>query len=409
MGATIADVTEDTSSNGGADVFVATYHDTADRHLARAHIALRRRLRNGTGLWEAEIGGEILSAPGGPATLPEELARRLTAPLRNRKLEEIVRLRTGTEDVALLEGQHVLRSYENLDSALRDTVTPAREQRTPRRAPAIEHVRAYLKAQLAEIERADPLIRSGDDPRAVHDFRVAVRRTRSVLKSTRALFDEDWLEALRDELRWIAGELAAARDLDVLLACLGKEAGPDEAPVVKLLETERRRAWKRARTALSGDRYLKLLDRIAAAVEAPPVRQADLSLEAVAGREFKKLRRAARKLGPKASAEEVHRARILAKRARYAAELAAPVAGKRARRFVKAAKQFQDVVGAHQDAVVAADRIHGVIERTKSVESAFAAGRLVERTTTRQRKARRELPRAWKRLERGGRKAWGSS
>jgi len=402
-------VAEDTSSNGGADVFVATYHDTADRHLARAHIALRRRLRNGTGLWEAEIGGDVLSAPGGPATLPEELARRLTAPLRNRKLEEIVRLRTGTEDVALLEGQHVLRSYENLDTALRDTVTPARERRTPRRAPAIEHVRAYLKAQLAEIERADPLIRSGDDPRAVHDFRVAVRRIRSVLKSTSALFDEDWLQALREELRWIAGELAPARDLDVLLARLAKEAGPAEAPVVKLLETERRRAWKRARTALSGDRYLKLLDRIAAAVEAPPVRQADLSLEAVAGREFKKLRRAARKLGPKASAEEVHRARIRAKRARYAAELATPVAGKRARRFVKAAKQFQDVVGAHQDAVVAADRIHGVIERTKNVESAFAAGRLVERTTVRRRKARRELPRAWKRLERRGRKAWGSS
>jgi CHAD domain-containing protein len=402
-------VTDEPSPNGGADVFVATYHDTADRRLARAHIALRRRLRNGTGLWEAEIGGEVLSAPGGPTTLPEELARRLTAPLRNRKLEEVVRLRTGTEDVALLEGQHVLRSYENLNTALRDTVTPIREQRTRKRAPAIEHVRAYLRAQVAEIERTDPLIRSGDDPDAVHDFRVAARRMRSVLKSTRALFDEDWLKALRDELRWIAGELAAARDLDVLLARLGKEAGPDEAPVLKLLETERRRAWKRARAALSGDRYLKLLDRITAAVEAPPVRQADLSLEAVAAREFKKLRRAARTLGPEASADKVHRARILAKRARYAAELAEPVAGKRARRFVKAAKQFQDVVGAHQDAVVAADRIHGVVERTKSMECAFAAGRLVERTTARRRKARRELPRAWKRLERRGRKVWASS
>ncbi|MGZ4372431.1 MAG: CHAD domain-containing protein, partial [Gaiellaceae bacterium] len=314
-------MTDDTSSNGGPDVFVATYHDTADRHLARAHIALRRRLRNGTGLWEAEIGGEVLSAPGGPATLPEELARRLTAPLRNRKLEKIVRLRTGTEDVALLEGQHVLRSYENLDTALRDTVVPARERRTRRRAPAIEHVRAYLRAQVAEIERTDPLIRSGDDPEAVHDFRVAVRRMRSVLKSTRALFDEEWLQALREELRWLGGELAPARDLDVLLARLGKEAGPEEMPVLKLLETERRRAWKRARAALSGERYLKLLDRLSAAVESPPVRQADLSLEAVAAREFTKLRRAARKLGPKATADQVHRARILAKRARYAAEL----------------------------------------------------------------------------------------
>ena len=397
---------DEISSNGVPDVFVATYHDTADRHLARAQIALRRRLRNGTGLWEAEIGGEVLSAPGGPTTLPEELARRLTAPLRNRKIEEVVRLRTGTEDVALLEGQHVLRSYKNLDKALRDTVTPAREKRLRRRAPAIEHVRAYLRTQVAEIERTDPLVRSGDDPEAVHDFRVAVRRMRSVLKSTEALFDKDWLKSLREELRWIGGEFAAARDLDVLLARLGKEAGSEEAPVVKLLETERRRAWKRTRSALSGERYLKLLDRLTAAVEAPPVRRADLSLEAVARREFKKLRRAARKLGPKASPDQVHRVRILAKRARYAAELAEPVAGKRARRFVEAAKQFQDVVGSHQDAVVAADRIRAVVDRTKSMESAFAAGRLVERTTARRRKARRKLPRAWKRLERQGRKAW---
>jgi CHAD domain-containing protein len=399
-------VADELSSNGGQDVFVATYHDTADRHLARAQIALRRRLSNGTGLWEAEIGGEVLSAPGGPTTLPEELARRLTAPLRNRKIEEVVRLRTGTEDVALLEGQHVLRSYKNLDKALRDTVTPAREKRMRRRAPAIEHVRAYLRTQVAEIERTDPLVRSGDDPEAVHDFRVAVRRMRSVLKSTEALFDKDWLKSLREELRWIGGEFAAARDLDVLLARLGKEAGSEGAPVVKLLETERRRAWKRTRSALSGERYLKLLDRLTAAVEAPPVRRADLSLEAVARREFKKLRRAARKLGPKASPDQVHRVRILAKRARYAAELAEPVAGKRARRFVNAAKQFQDVVGSHQDAVVAADRIRAVVDRTKSMESAFAAGRLVERTTALRRKARRKLPRAWKRLERQGRKAW---
>ena len=395
-------------NNGAPDVFVATYHDTADRRLARAQIALRRRLRNGTGLWEAEIGGEVLSAPGGPATLPEELAQRLTAPLHNRKLEEVVRLRTGTEDVALLEGQHVLRSYATLDSALRDTVTPTRVPRTRKRAPAIEHVRTYLRAQVAEIERTDPLIRSGDDPDALHDFRVAVRRMRSVLKSTRALFDEAWLKALRAELRWIGGELAPARDLDVLLASLGKKAGPDELPVVRLLETERRRAWKRARKALSGERYLKLLDRLTSAVEAPPVRRADLSLEAVAAREFKKLRRAARKLGPKSSAEKIHRARILAKRARYAAELAEPVARKRARRFVMEAKRFQDVVGSHQDSVVAADRIRGVLDRTKSIESAFAAGRLVERMTRRRRKARRELPRSWKRLERQGRKAWAS-
>src|SRR5918992_3509841 len=106
-------------SNGSTDIYVATYHDTPDRSLARARIALRRRQRDGTGLWEAMIGGETVEAPGGPASLPEELARRLTAPLRNRQLVEVVRLRNGAADVALMEGQRVLRTYRSLSSALR--------------------------------------------------------------------------------------------------------------------------------------------------------------------------------------------------------------------------------------------------------------------------------------------------
>jgi CHAD domain-containing protein len=151
---------------------------------------------------------------------------------------------------------------------------------------------------------------------------------------------------------------------------------------------------------------VKLLDRLAAAVDAPPVRSSDLSLEAAAGNEFRKLCRAAKKLRRRATAAEVHKARIRAKRARYAAELVEPLTGKRARRFIKESKRFQDVVGAHQDAVVAADRIRGVVERSKSTETAFAAGRLAERTTARRREALRKIPAAWKRVERRGRKAW---
>jgi CHAD domain-containing protein len=395
------------AENGASsEVFVATYHDTLDRRLARAQIALRRSLRNGVGLWEAEIGGEVVSASGGPGSLPEELRRRLAAVLRNRELVEIVRLREGTDDVAVLEGQHVLRSYATLDRALRDTVVPPTERRARRRAPAIEHVRGYLRAQLAEIERTDPLIRSGQDPEAVHDFRVAVRRTRSVLRSTRSLFDDAWLDGLRGELRWLAGELAPLRDLDVLLSGLRKGSDPDVAPAIKLLETERTRARRRVLTTLAGERYLSLLDRLSAAVEAPPARSSEISLEAVAAREFGKLRRAAKKVGPKSPAAEIHRARIHAKRARYAAELAEPLVGKRARRFISEVKRFQDVVGAHQDAVVAFEQIHAVLQRSKSSETAFAAGRLAERTQRLRRKTRRRMPRAWKRLECVGRRAW---
>jgi CHAD domain-containing protein len=393
-------------NGNSSDVFVATYHDTPDRRLARAHIALRRSLRNGTGLWEAEIGGEVVAAPGGPVSLPEELANRLTAPLRNRELVEVVRLRSGADDVALLEGQHVLRSYSTLAKALRDNVAPPAEKPARRAAPAIEHVRTYFRAQLAELERTDPLIRSSEDPEAVHDFRVAIRRLRSALRTARVLFDSEWVDDLRAELRWLANEFSTLRDLDVLLGGLRRDAGREATPVLKLLEAERRRARKRALRTLSSERYLVLLDRLAAAVDAPPTRASELSLEDAVAREFRKLRRVAKKLGPKSTAEAVHNARIRAKRARYTAELAEPVVGNRARRYFTASKRFQDVVGAHQDAVAAEERIRGVLERSKSLETAFAAGRLAERTAVGRRKARKALPKAWKRLERRGRRAW---
>jgi CHAD domain-containing protein len=392
--------------NVGDDVFVATYHDTPDRHLARASIALRRRLRNGTGVWEAQIGDDVFAAPGGPASLPAELADRLAAPLRNRELLEVARLRNGEEDVALLEGQRVVRSYGDLDTALRQAVAP-RKQKPPRRdAPAIEHVRAYLRAQLAAIERTDPLIRSGDDPEAVHDFRVAVRRTRSVLRTTRRLYEEEWLASFRAELQWLARGLGPLRDLDVLMSWIRKEQQLDSAPVLELLETDRRHAREGALRMLASDRYLELLDRFAAAVDAAPVRAAEISLETLAAKEFQKLRRATAKLRGSPTDAEIHRMRIHAKRARYAAELAEPVVGKPALRFVESAKKFQDVVGAHQDAVVAGERIRGLLERSGSTETAFVAGQLMERASRKRQIARRKLPRAWHRLERRGRKSW---
>ena len=396
----------ETQHNDTDEVFVATYHDTADRRLARARIALRRRLRNGTGVWEAQIGDDVVAAPGGPASLPSELADRLAAPLRSRELLEVARLRTGEEDVALLEGQRVVQSYGDLDAALLQLVAPQQERPLRRHAPAIEHVRAYLRAQLAAIERTDPLIRSGDDPEAVHDFRVAARRTRSVLRTTRALYEEEWLASFRAELKWLARELGPLRDLDVLTAWIRKQEQPEAGPVLDLLETDRRQAREGALRSLAGERYLELLDRFAAAVDAAPVRAADVSLEALAAKEFDKLRRAAAKLRGSPTDAEIHRMRIHAKRARYAAELAEPVVGKPARRFIASAKKFQDIVGAHQDAVVAGERIRSVLDRSKSTETAFVAGQLLERTSRRRRTARRKLPRAWERLERRGRKSW---
>ena len=65
-------------------------------------------------------------------------------------------------------------------------------------------------------------------------------------------------------------------------------------------------------------------------------------------------RSASKELDESPSDDELHQIRIRTKRARYAAEAAAPIVGKPARAFAHAAAGLQDVLGDLNDAVVAA-------------------------------------------------------
>ena len=69
------------------------------------------------------------------------------------------------------------------------------------------------------------------------------------------------------------------------------------------------------------------------------------------------MRRTFADLGDNPEDEALHRSRIAVKRARYAADLAAHELGKPGARFVAVAKQLQDILGDHHDAVVAQERI----------------------------------------------------
>jgi len=204
------------------------------------------------------------------------------------------------------------------------------------------------------------------------------------------------------------------RDLDVFNGYLRDEITrlePEEqaaaGALLEALAAEREAAREGMLEALRSKRYLALLRRLEEAGRAPQTVPADLTLPEVAAQEFKRLRRAMRAFEADGSDEELHRARIRGKRGRYAAELAGPKAGKREKRFVERAKAFQDVIGEHQDAVVAEARIRELLTKADGGElTAFAAGRLVEHQRARRREARQAVPQAWRRLEQSGRRAW---
>jgi CHAD domain-containing protein len=435
--------------------FVSTYHDTPDLRLARHGVTLRHRLEDGSGLWQLKLPhGDArleLEEPGPPARPPQRFVGLLVAYLRGAELVRVARLRTrrqglradGAEvvddSVAVLDGQRVTSRFRELEvelidgdeevlrrleRALRDagaepgafkpklyrvldlTYPPEHVELEPD-APAAEVLRRALAEQYHRLLAHDPGTRLGTDPEDLHQMRIATRRARAFLRAARPLLGRDWAEGLRAELGWLASELGPARDLDVLLEHVRGEvaelgaSGESLAGLVAALEDEHERARTAVLTALGDDRYFRLLDRLE---HSEPVVVAEAeSLTDLWWREFKRTRRAFERLDARSSDGELHAARIRVKRARYAAELAAHELGRPGERFVGAAKRLQDVLGEHQDAAVAEERI--VAWANEAPELREAVEPLLERERKRRRKARAEWPSAWKELAKRGRKA----
>ena len=372
------------TENGSAEI---AQYDLPERRLALAGVSLSRRLEHGKGIWRLELPRDdeeplVVEQLGGPVTPPADVTRVLPAFLRGVNPERV--------DPAAGNG-HVEIDDDD----------------------AIGRLRAMLERQYAQILRHDPGVRLDLDPENVHRLRVAVRRSRAILRAARPVLDSSWSEPLRDELHWLGSALGRRRDIDVLVGHLQREIEQLEQPertaaatLIELLAAERETAQAIALDALTSERYYWLLDGLEAAARGPRVQRGEVSLRKLAAREFKRLRKVATRLGPDSTDEELHRARILGKRARYTAELAADEVGKPAEKFVERAKQFQDVLGTHQDAIVAEARLRGLLADSPGSGAAFAAGRLVERERARRQEARAELHGAWRKLDRAAKAAF---
>jgi CHAD domain-containing protein len=101
----------------------------------------------------------------------------------------------------------------------------------------------------------------------------------------------------------------------------------------------------------------------------------------------------------------LHEVRIRAKRCRYAAEAVAPVVGAPARRFAKRIAAVQDVLGAHHDAVVAAEWLRDAATHAPTADR-FAAGALAGMVRLDEEAARAAWPAAWAAARRKQLRSW---
>lgn len=437
--------------------FVSTYHDADDLRLARHGVTLRYRAEDGTGLWQLKLPQGAarleLELPGRPAAAPAELVALLPAYLRGAALVPVARLRTRREgvrllgaeiaddQVAVLDGRRVSSRFRELEveSLDGDAGTLRRLAKELRRAGATSNevpltklhralglprtlagsridgpvspgkvLAAALAAEARSLLAHDPGVRRGHDPEDLHQLRVATRRLRAFIRAGEPLVEADWARPLRAELGWLGSHLGPARDLDVMIMrfrneieALGVDADAAKG-LVEELEADRLAAHGDVLETLESDRYFALLDGLEEG-GTPPLTGSGVPLATIFQREAKRTRRTFAALGADPADEALHDSRIAVKRARYAADLAAPELGRSATRIIAAAKRLQDILGEHQDAVVAEARVRAWAEADPT--GRIAAGRLVQVELDRQVAARSSWQAAWQELDRAVKRA----
>jgi CHAD domain-containing protein len=173
---------------------------------------------------------------------------------------------------------------------------------------------------------ADRLIHQRHDAEAVHDFRVGLRRMRTVVRAARQMYGRTRSDAILAELTRFGDATNALRDEEVLDETIHlTRLDPPHAQAVRAWLDERARHEVMLRDAavrqVAGPELDIALAKLRAHVARGPKR--DESIRAFAKRRLKEARRDLRALLPveRSDVDGLHRLRIRFKRLRYTCEM----------------------------------------------------------------------------------------
>ena len=225
---------------------------------------------------------------------------------------------------------------------------------------AVAELLAHLRDAMASNRVG---LRKKLDTEFLHDFRVALRRSRSVLQLSRTLFDPALVERWQTELSWIADISSAPRDLDVfaLEVASYRTLLPDDAEtglseVAAALAVRCGAAHAALDKALLSRRYTDLERGWRAAIAgmgenpAPDAPPALAFARRVIARAHRRVLKHGAAITPDSPPTALHDLRKDAKRLRYALEVFASVfPDEQIRPLVRELKKVQDVLGDYQD------------------------------------------------------------
>ena len=194
------------------------------------------------------------------------------------------------------------------------------------------------------------------NPEALHQARVGLRRLGSALKIFKPILVDDEYQKIREEIRWLVRELGKVRNVDVV-------ANMAPANLLDQLETARAIAYSNVAETLGSIRTRRLLINLTEWVADGPwlsqietVGNRKQASEVFAGDVLRHLRKKLKKSGNLSACddEQRHEVRKTAKKLRFASEFFASLfdgkdARRRHKRFLDALERLQNKLGALND------------------------------------------------------------
>jgi CHAD domain-containing protein len=280
-------------------------------------------------------------------------------------------------------------------------------------APADVALRRILRALLDKMKANEDGLRRDLDTEFLHDFRVAVRRTRSILGQFKDVLPGGPRHHFAVEFRWLGGLSGPVRDLDVHLMALSDERvnlPPERYPALDVLRDQLCHDHDAERknfiAALDSKRYARLLSKWKTFLDKDSGKNrqpaaATPIVRIASQRIWKRYRRAekdGREVAPHGEPEALHQLRIDCKKLRYLLEFFRGMFdADAADPLIKSLKQLQDILGEHQDLQVQQDRLRKTArELGKSrpagwVDALLLTGGLIERYSQRQATVRQRF------------------
>jgi CHAD domain-containing protein len=279
-------------------------------------------------------------------------------------------------------------------------------------APAIRAdagARQIHRALLGVLLANEPGLRANLDSEFLHDFRVALRRARSLLGQLKHVFPPDIVEHFSTEMSWLGRLTGPPRDMDVLVLTVTAHQGDIPPGDMELLIAFLRQAQERERLALvealDSRRYRrfvsawqKFLERPAA--PDPGALHAGLPLVDIvtrrAWRLSRRIARSAEGIDACTAPAQLHKVRIDAKKLRYLVD-ATPAfyAAADLECILGALKKLQRVLGDFNDSQVQQTRLlecgQPLGEAGGPVSAVLALGQLAEQSRQRGERLRPEV------------------